>query len=64
MLWSNQPHILARVREDLDKLHNALADIAFHLPSVAGDLFPEDPAAEALLVVARLGFDRSEMKGD
>ena len=59
MLWSNQPHILARVREDLDKLHNALAAIAFHLPSVVRDLFPEDHAAEALLAVARLGLKRS-----
>jgi cob(I)alamin adenosyltransferase len=62
--WLKQPHMQARVREDLDKLHDALANIAFHLPPDVRDLFPEDHAAEALLAVARFGLERAERKGD
>lgn len=62
--WLNQPHIQARVREDVDKLKDALANIAFHLPPDVRNLFPEDHAAEALLAVARLGLGQTQRKGD
>lgn len=50
--WLTLPHVVARLQQDLDQLHEALAQIDFRLPANIRELFPEKHATGALLDLA------------
>lgn len=51
--WLQQPQVLARLQQDLDELHAALAQTRFRLPANVREVFPEEHAAQALLDLTR-----------
>jgi len=52
--WLRQPHVVARLQQDVDTLQKALKTISFRLPpNIRGLFLPEENAAQALLWIAK-----------
>lgn len=62
--WLQLPHVRARLQQDVDELREALAQIPFELTGEAAEVFPEEHAPEAMVMLVKHVMAERERGGN